>query len=185
MNIVEKYRILPLEKLLDAVYKSGADYEHYSGSCSQCAVAALQKYLGFEDIVVKIATSSCGGQAGLTAGTCGGLIGGTIVLDYFFGRPASDISDKEMIQRGNGEVARAMEAARLLGDKYIREYGSILCPQIQERLFGRRFNFDNSEDWQAFDKAGAHADPTKCMSVVGKAARWTMEILIEKGAIEF
>jgi hypothetical protein len=31
--------------------------------------------------------------------------------------------------------------------------------------------------------AGAHSDPAKCMSVVGSAARWVLEILIEKNAV--
>jgi hypothetical protein len=68
----------------------------YSGGCSQYTVAALREVLGFEDIIVKIASSSCGGQAGFSAGTCGGVIGGTIVLDYYPGRPVDMVSAIQM-----------------------------------------------------------------------------------------
>jgi hypothetical protein len=44
---------------------------------------------------------------------------------------------------------------------------------------GRSFNHQDPADWQAFSEAGAHTDPTKCMSVVENAARWTLEMLID------
>jgi C_GCAxxG_C_C family probable redox protein len=184
MTVSDKYRKMSKEQLLGAVYQLGADYEGYSGSCSQCTVAALRDVLGFEDIIVKIATSSCGGQAVKSVGTCGAVIGGTIVLDYYFGRNASNVSNKESIPLGKGEMANAMVIAGLLCDKYNKEYGSILCPRIQETIFGRSFNLSSPEDWQEFEKAGAHDDPSKCMSVVGNAARWTLEILLDEGAVE-
>jgi hypothetical protein len=82
-----------------------------------------------------------------------------------------------------GELARGMDAAQSLCKRFIREYGSILCPQIQSRIFGRSFNLQDPADWKAFEEAGAHTDPSKCMSIVGNAARWTLEILIEKGVV--
>jgi len=183
MRVLEKYRSLSREELLDRASELGTSFEKNSGSCSQCTAAALHELLGFDDVVVKVATSSCGGQAGLSTGACGGVIGGTLVLDYYLGRRAEMLSPVRTIPEGMGELSRAMEAARLLGQRFIREYGSILCPQVQLRLFGRSFNLQDSADWSAFIKAGAHADPTKCMRVVGNAARWTLEILLDKGAI--
>jgi C_GCAxxG_C_C family probable redox protein len=178
MRLQEKYRGLSRPQLLEKAFDLGVCFEKYSGSCSQCTVAALREILGFEDIIVKVATSSCGGQAGLSTGACGGVIGGTIVLDYYLGRPADMVSATQEIPQGAVEFSRAMEAARSLCDKFIRQYGSILCPQIQANIFGRSFNHQDPADWQAFLDAGAHTDPTKCMSIVGNAARWTLEILL-------
>jgi C_GCAxxG_C_C family probable redox protein len=182
--ITNKYRNLSQEQLLEKTFELGVSYEKFSGSCSQCTAAALQEILGFEDVIVKVATSSCGGQAGLSTGACGGVIGGTIVLDYYLGRPADMVSATQEIPQGAGDFSRAMEAARSLCKKFIREYGSILCPQLQAKIFGRSFNHQDPADWQAFLEAGAHTDPTKCMSVVGNAARWTLETLIEMKAVQ-
>jgi C_GCAxxG_C_C family probable redox protein len=179
MRVREKYRGLSQLQLLEKAYDLGVRFEKYSGSCSQCTVAALQEILGFDDIIVKVASSSCGGQAGLSTGACGGVIGGTIVLDYYLGRPADLVSAIQEIPQGKAVLSRAMEAARSLCEKFIRHYGSILCPQLQEKVFGRSFNLQDPADWQAFLDAGGHTDPTKCMSVVGNAARWTLETLIE------
>ena len=183
MTVSEKYQNLTKQELLDAAYDLGVRFEKYSGSCSQCTVAALREILNFEDIIVKVATSSCGGQAGLSAGACGGVIGGTIVLDYYLGRSASLLSATREIPEGGPELSRGMEAARSLGEKFIRQYGSILCPQMQERIYGRSYNLQDPDDWKAFMEAGAHTDPAKCMSVVGNAAKWTLEILLDRQAV--
>ncbi len=185
MILSEKYRNLSRQQLLEKARELGAGYEKNSGSCSQCTAAALREILGFEDIVVRVATSSCGGQAGLSVSACGGVVGGTIVLDYYLGRRADMLSATHPIPEGMSELSRAMEAAQVLCQKFIHEYGSILCPQVQSRLFGRSFNLQDPADWKAFEEAGAHTDPSKCISVVGNAARWTLEILIEKGIVTF
>jgi len=181
--ISEKYRNMTRQELLKKAAELGSDYERFSGSCSQCTAAALREILGFEDIVVKVATSSCGGQAGLSNGVCGGVIGGTIVLDYYLGRSVELMSPAREIPEGLEALSSAMEAARDFSKKFIDEYGSILCPQVQTKLYGRSFNLQDPEDWKAFMDAGAHTDPTKCIRVVGNAARWTLETLMEKGKI--
>ena len=183
MTIKEKYSGLSREQLLDKVYQLGVDFERYSGSCSQCTVAALQEILGFEPVIVKIASSSCGGHAGFSVGTCGAVVGGTIVLDYYLGRPADLLSATRKIPEGENALTRAMEAAGVFSKKFHDKYGSILCPQVQKKLFGRAYNLQDPSDWDAFVAAGAHTDPTKCVSVVGHAARWVLEMLLEKKAI--
>ena len=183
-KIREKYRGLSRQDLLDKAYELGTNYEKYSTSCSQCTVAALHDVLGFDDSLVRAANSSCAGQAAQVIGTCGGLIGGTMVLDYYFGRPVEKISDKEVIQENLDALANAIEIAKLLYDKYIEEYGTIICPHIQVQLFGRHFYLWDPDELAIFEKAGGHSDPEKCVSVVGKAARWTLEILLDKGAVE-
>jgi C_GCAxxG_C_C family probable redox protein len=183
MLLTENYRNLSPTQLLEKAHELGVAYERSSGSCSQCTVAALREILGFEDILVKVASSSCGGQAGFSAGACGGVIGGTIVLDYYLGRPADMVSSVQMNPEGMAKLARGMEAAQILGRRFIQEYGSILCPGIQSKIFGRPFNLQDPADWKAFEEAGGHSDPSKCMSIVGNAAQWTLEILIEKGIV--
>ena len=91
-KVRKKYQGLSHQELMDKTYEQGANYEKISGSCSQSTVAGLHEILEIDDAVVRVASSSCGGQACTVMGTCGGLIGGTIVLDYFFGRPAEAMS---------------------------------------------------------------------------------------------
>ena len=150
MMISKKYSSLSRPQLLDKVSELGVSFEKYSSSCSQCTVAALQEILGFEDVIVKVATSSCGGQVGFSTGACGGVIGGTIVLDYYCGTPSRYGFGNTNDPQSMTELSRAMESAQSFCNKFIRQYGSILCPQVQEKIYGRSFNLQDPGDWKAF-----------------------------------
>ena len=180
-----EYRVLSREGLLQRVYDLGAAYETNSFSCSQSTVAALYRVLDFPDALVKASCSNAGGTAMQLVGTCGGLVGGIMVLDYFFGRPFEHMSDKEMIQDPNiNDLFAAQPVARSLVTKYIDEYGTITCANIQLQLFGRFFYLEDEDEFRKLDEAGAHSNPEKCPRIVGNAARWTMEILLDNRAVE-
>jgi hypothetical protein len=185
VKIKEEYRRLSREKLLQKVYDLGAAYEINSHSCSQSTVAALYRVLGFPEALVKAASSNAGGTAMQLVGTCGGLVGGIMVLDYFFGRPFEHMSDKEVIQDPNiNDLFIAQPVARSLVTKYIQEYGTITCANIQLQLYNRFFYLEDPEEFKKLEEAGAHSNPEKCPRIVGNAARWTIEILLDKGAVE-
>ena len=105
------------------------------------------------------------------------------MLDYYLGRPVELISSTKEIPEGLEVLSSAMESARSFCKKFTDRYGSILCPQVQTKIYGRSFDLQDPEDWKAFMDAGAHTDPTKCMRVVGNATKWTLETLMEKGKI--
>jgi len=181
-TLKKNYQGLSKSELLDKVYELGWNFGLYSGSCSQCTVAALQELLGFEDVVVRVASSSCGGQAIQIMGTCGALIGGTMVLDYYFGRLLEDMSYKQEVNKDR--LFEATGVAKLLYDRFIKKYGAMSCATIQQKVFGRVYWITDPDEAAKFDEAGAHSDPDKCMDIVGDAARWTMEILIDKGVVK-
>jgi hypothetical protein len=184
LKVREEYRNLSRRELMGKIHELGAGYEKNSGSCSQCTVATLHNILAFEDVLVKAATSSCGGHARQSTGTCGGVVGATMVLDYYFGRPVEKLSAIEKIPANTQALGEAINVVSLLCSKYLQEYGSILCPGIQKKLFGRSFHLGNPDEFKAFEAAGGHSDPGKCLSVVGNSACWVMEILLDKGIVE-
>jgi len=184
MKVREKYQSLSRQELQDKAYELGVNYERNSYSCSQSTVAALHEILGFEDEIVKVATSSCAGQALQTIGTCGALVGGTMVLDYYLGRPIENLSDREVIPANIDAALSSIAVARLLYDKYVSEYGTIICGHIQAQLFGRVYYLADPDELEKFEAAGGHTDPKKCVNIIGNAARWVIEILFEKGVIK-
>jgi C_GCAxxG_C_C family probable redox protein len=180
-NLRKEFRKLSSQELLDKVHELGLNYEKYSGSCSQSVVAAIHEMVEMDDVVVRVASSSCGGQFAQVVGTCGALIGGTIALDYFWGRPANEMS-RQIEKTGNLELhIDAMTVATPLFYKFVDKYGSILCPHIQMRIFGRLYYLSDEDEVEKFEKVGGHED--KCGNVVGNSARWTMETLLDKGAV--
>jgi|SaaInl8_200m_RNA_FD_contig_81_759109_length_2236_multi_4_in_0_out_0_2 hypothetical protein len=184
-KVTEPYQGLSKEQLLDKAYELGAAYEKNSFNCSQCVAASLHRILGFPDIIVKAACSNSGGTALQLLGTCGGLVGGIMVLDYYLGRPFEHMSDSEIMMVPNvNDLKVPQQAARMLVDKYVQNYGTFTCANIQQQLYGRVFYFEDPEECQKFEDAGGHTNPDNAPRIVGNAAKWTLEILIDKGVVD-
>ena len=183
-KVRDKYQGLSRQELIDRAYELAFNFEKNNYSCSQSVVAAIHELLDIDDVVVKVATSLSGGSAEQFSGTCGTLSGGLIALGYFFGRPVAKLSPYEQKQSNVNALFASFPAPQALADKYWKEYGTILCPHIQRQLFGRTWWLLDPDDLAKFEKAGGHSAPDKCCHVVGNGARWVMEILLDKGAVE-
>ncbi len=148
-------------------------YEQEYGGCSQAVVGAFKRVLGgIGDDVFKSATGLAGG-IGLTGNTCGALLGGVLVLSHFLGREYDNFADPEGIRFETFALAKS------LVENYESEYGSAKCEKVMTKVMGRYY--DIWTEREAFLAAGGHDD--KCPSVCAKAARWTAEILAQKGLL--
>jgi hypothetical protein len=107
-----------------------------------------------------------------------------MALDYFLGRPVENLSSEQVLQENIDPLFKAQAIARKLHDKYVQEYGTITCAGIMSQKFGRLYFFEDPDEFKKFEEAGAHTDPEKCAGIVGKAARWVMEILIDEKVLD-
>ncbi|MEA2015410.1 MAG: C-GCAxxG-C-C family protein, partial [Actinomycetota bacterium] len=64
-----------------------------------------------------------------------------------------------------------------LHERFMKEYGSIICHQIQRKIYGRPFYIVDKQELEKFEKAGGHN--FGCTSVCGNGAKWTVEIFEE------
>ena len=106
-------------------------------------------------------------------GVCGGYSGGVMQLGRMYGRTREGITEGEAMALTN-------QLASKLHGKFVAEYGSVICRDIHQKIFGRTFNLWNAEDAKAIEAAGSHVD--KCTTVVGTAAAWAAEIALEEMA---
>ena len=184
----EQYRGLSRNELLDKAYELGFNYGKISGFCSQDVVATIHELIDIDDVVVRVANSVAGGMLGRVTGACGTLVGGTMVLDYFFGRQAAEMSHQESVPANMVTCWAGIGVARLLYDWFLKEYGVIYCGHLQQKLYGRIYWLEDPhqhKEKDILDKSLASSDPEKtCYNLVGSAARKVMEILLDKGAIE-
>jgi len=163
----------------EKAYKLGKEYEKAYMGCSQCCVAALQDALDIRnDDVFKAATGLAGGGAGTIDGSCGAYVGGIMVLSSLEGRERDKFDDFSKI----APDARAFRLARKFRDKFIQEYGSVICRNIQTKILGRPYYIIDPDDWRKFEEAGGHGDKG-CVEVVGKAAKWMAELIEEEGLL--
>lgn len=159
------------EELLDKVYNLAFKYEAERGSCPQCVVSAIMETLDVGDPeTVKAIDALAGGTALSTQGTCGALVGGLVAISSIVGRSYKDFSAGE-------RKRRVFMYSKKLYDKFVEEYGSPICKDVHQKLFGRTFNLMDKDDYTEFEKMGAHVD--KCPDVSGKTARWAAEIILD------
>jgi C_GCAxxG_C_C family probable redox protein len=158
--------------VLENVYHLAFQYEARLGSCPQCVLAALKETLHVGDESIFQASHGLTGGTSLSSlGTCGALAGGMIAISSLF------VSPKQFFTVVK-KTRLVFKYTRQLYDKFVGEYGSPLCCDVQKKIFGRSYVLLDKQDYEAFEKAGAHVD--KCTSVAGNAAKWTAEIILNE-----
>jgi C_GCAxxG_C_C family probable redox protein len=159
----------------EKAYELGKKYEKDYKGCSQCAIAALQDAFDIRnDDIFKAATGLAGGGCGTVDGSCGAYVGSIMVLGSLLGRERDKFGDFGSI----APSSRTYELARKFRDKYIKEYGSVVCRNIQTKVLGRPYYIIDEDEFKKFEDAGGHSDKG-CPEVVGKAARWMAELILE------
>jgi C_GCAxxG_C_C family probable redox protein len=160
------------KEILENAFKLGKKYEQECTGCAQTAVAAVFEALGIWNNDVFKAASGLADGLGLTGdGTCGALIGGSMVIGYLFGRKKENFKD---IYKPMKSYALVKE----LHDKYLNKYGSCRCHDVQEKGMGRTYNLWDSEEMKEAFKSGML---DYCSTLVGNIAQMTVQIILENG----
>ena len=159
------------ENAAEKAYELGKNYERTYRGCGQCVIAALQDAFGIRnDDIFKAGTGLAGGGGRATDGSCGSYVGGIMVLSSLVGRERDNFADPECIR------FRTMDLCLKFHDRFIREYGSVVCRDIQTKVMGRPYYIADPDEMEKFHNAGAH--DIYCPEVVGKAARWAAELIL-------
>jgi len=166
-------------ELAERAYSSGFEYEKRYHGCAQCVIAALQDVLELRDeagdAVFKAATSLEGGVGCEGDGHCGAYSGAVMIFGHVLGRERDDLADPAGTRRRTNALAQTLHG------RFIERYGTVICQGIHRNLFGRPYYLRDSTELDKFREAGAHVD--QCTAVVGRAARWAVEILGEAGEL--
>ena len=134
---------------------------------------AVQETLGLKnDLLFKAATGFAGGMGLLGVSACGALSGGILAIGQKYGRERAALDNPVRTR------SKTFELAKKLHERFVAEYGSSVCRDIQQQLLGRSFNLWDPVEYQQFEDAGAHRDI--CTDVVGKGAQWVVELLLSE-----
>ena len=159
-------------ELKEKIFNLGVETEAKYGGCAQCVLRTLsQTVLDIDPAVIKSATALMAG--GIRSGnSCGAFTGGLMAIASVTGRETTEMENAQA-------VADTAVPARKFFQKFIDEYGSVNCRDIQYKIMGKNYRMYDPEDLQRFLDDGGHDD--KCTHVVGKAAVWVAEVLEECG----
>ncbi len=160
------------EKILEKAFELGQKFEKKNTGCAQTSIAAIFQALGIWNDDVFKAGSGLADGLGLTGdGSCGALVGASMVISYLFGREYKDF----------GDMYKSMESYRLvkkLHDIYVEKYGSCRCFDVQESLVGRTYDLWDPDDL----KAAFESDMMEhCSKLVGTIAKLATEIILDAG----
>ncbi len=153
-------------KIVDAVSASAFNNDRAYEGCARCVLAALDEHLrltppGGSRQALLASTALSAGVARMGE-VCGALLGGIMALGLEFG---SD--DLSRFDRYTDTMARSRD----LFQAFRERYGSVRCADIQEKLFGRRYDFFNERDREAwYEDGGLEKCPGVCATAAGMAA---------------
>ncbi|MBW1709434.1 MAG: C_GCAxxG_C_C family protein [Deltaproteobacteria bacterium] len=153
-------------EILDRVQRRAEEYCYLTRNCAKGSATALLEEFGLGNLEIIKALAPFPGL-GMTGGICGPVAGGLVVLGLYF-------SSDDVISY---ESADHYLAAREYTRRFEKELGSLLCPKIQEVVFGKYFDpMASLENLEEFNKAHARE---KCPIAPGIGARIAAEIIIE------
>lgn len=140
--------------------------ENYHGCC-RCTMYGIRQFSGIriDDSLIRAVTAISGG-VGRDTYSCGAYVAGVIAIGLHYGPLLIESSHEP----AHVEVSRFREA-------FIKEFGSTLCRDIQQKLFGRYYDSSNPKQKEEF---WAIKPCAKCGKVCGKAARMAVETIMDK-----
>lgn len=156
------------EQILDRVQRRAEEYNYLARNCAKGTALALMEEFGLGNLEIIQALSPFPGFGG-TGWICGAVTGGLIALGLFFGN--RDVLNYEA-------TGAAIRAARKFMPRFQETVGSVLCPEIQEKvIFGRYMDPAASlRNMAAFVAAKGFE---KCSLLPGIGARIAAEIIIQ------
>ncbi len=162
------------QKAYDFAYK----YENELHVCGQCTIKALLDVYNINnnDFFKGLSGFAAGG-AMEGDGICGAYLAGIFFLGLKLGRNICDIGKDPNDPRGSKKNRILNPLIRKLHKRFMDKYGSIICHQIQRKIYGRPFYIVDQQELEKFEKAGGH--DWGCTSVCGYGAKWTVEIFEE------
>jgi len=154
------------KEAMDRVEKRAYELIDKYHGCAQCSLLAIQEVCHLKDDLMAKAAVGLSGGVGSMKSVCGALTGSALALGIKYGRDISAL-------KGPAERAIEMEYAALepvakLGKWFEREFGSIICRDIQKSFM--KTELIRQIPWQKewMEQLGMHQH---CANIVAKTAR--------------
>ena len=159
--------LIESERTLRQLEEKVERYLKVSGNCAQTSFLALQEQFGLDNGAILKALTGFPGIA-LRGETCGAVVGCLMALGLVYGRERLD--DWEGYRR-------ALRHGRKFCRSFEKEFGSTMCGDIVESVFGKRYNLANPVEAEEWQKADAEQ---KCSGVITAAVRIAAKIIIAR-----
>ena len=165
------------KELVEKARRLGREYLLKYGGCAPGTLMAVAHTLNLE-VSDEVFKAMMGFSS--FAGACGNVCGGIAAMGLRYGVGLEDFVKNPEI--GFLSFGKLMTTAKVLREKFVEEYGSYLCDDIQTKLFGKCVMPTSPEELEAFmmqDPEELKVFYEKCGSVTENAAGWTVAAILE------
>jgi len=138
--------------------------------CSRSVLIGLSSIL--EDMPEEMINASLSllGGTGAASGSCGAYCAGLLGIGLKFNNALEDeLSNPALKMEG---IQKAVEYR----DRFIASVGTVMCPAIHQKIFGRSYIFTDPEQEMEFLSLEGHE--VKCADIVAEATRIAAEMII-------
>ena len=142
--------------------------------CSRSAIFGLQSVFDFIPDSLVTASASLAGGCGSASGSCGAYCSCLLAVGLKF-----NSTMEEEARDPEAFVKKTAAAFNEYRDRFRAAMGTTLCPEIQEKIFGRSYKLYEPDEVQEYLSLPGHAE--KCAEVVGTATRLAAEMLLSLG----
>ena len=158
-------------EIIDLCGKTAREAQMRDDVCSRSLLLGLKAYFDYiPDELIRASASLCGG-AGAASGSCGTYTCGLLAEGWKYNVPL----DEEL--KDPSKFDKNQEKFMGWRDRFLKEFGTTLCPEIQKQVYGRSYYFTKPEDCEVYFQIADHA--TQCANIVERATRLCAEYLLE------
>ncbi len=138
--------------------------------CARSVLVGLKEISDdIPDEMITAALSLAGGTGG-ASGSCGAYCCGLLAVGLKFNAPLADeLLDPSLKQKGAAKFSEYR-------DRFMKEMGTVMCPEIHKKLFGRSYTLYDPVEHEEFLSMPGHQE--KCAEAVGVAARIAAEMIL-------
>ena len=158
------------QEIIDLCANAAREAQIRDDVCSRSVLLGLKEYFDIPDEMIRASASLCGG-AGAASGSCGTYTCGLLAVGLKFNVPL----EQEMEDPDSFSINQS----KFIGfrDRFLKEFGTTLCPEIHKQVFGRTYDYKKPEDCEEYGKVLDHN--VRCGAVVERATRLCAEFLLE------
>jgi len=175
-----RYRKLSDQEILKNIEEEAYRIQLAYRGCAQTTLKTLQDNFGIGDLLTFRAASAFISGLGRRGDVCGALTGGLFAIGIMFGR--EDLLEPgEPVEGGESNYQKCNYLAGELYDNFKKEFGSVRCWEMQDKIFGRHFDARTPEV-KELKRTGELFNilSVECCKVVQKGARLAAEIILRE-----
>ena len=158
------------QQIIETAVETARQAQIRDDICSRSVLIGLQAICDeIPDEMITASLSLAGGTGG-ASGSCGAYCAGLLGVGAVFNAPVDDeLSNPSLKMQGVGKFSEYRS-------RFLKEMGTVMCPEIHEKLFGRSYILSDPQQELEFMTLEGHN--VKCAEVVAAATKIAAEMIL-------